>query len=432
VLRPQVRQLLGREHYRTQLAGLWLRDAATLNGTSPLTGVWVQCLAQLTGRTDLAGLTMLRWAKVVAATGLLRTTRAWCARCYAEAPDGMVYDRLLWALEPVTICAQHQRVLDEHCPTCGRTQHMLAPHARPGYCSWCGAWLGSDSDATHATALGEPDQWQAWVAQAVGALIAAAPGLATEPPRDQVQRVVTAMVERMPWRRVSALARLLETTGSAVAAWRTGRCVPQLVSLLRLSASVALLPHRLLTDPTVVGTIRTIRINPYPAPPLPRWRPYRRFDADAVAVVLQQAVAASDEPPASLRAVGRRVGVDATHLRVRFPALCQTISARYRSYWTQHKQRRLAQLEADIRRAVLQVHGAGRYPTHQRVAQCLGKPGLMRAPEARAMWRQMLRELGWGDVPDATAGTCVGAAENGTQQRAATKEETASLAFVVS
>ncbi len=392
VLRPALGTERGRPIYR-QLASFWGRDAATINGTSGLTEMWVTTLGLLTGRGDLSGLTMRGWAEVLASRELLRLTRVWCPRCYAEAAGGVVYDRLQWALACVTVCQEHHQVLEHHCPVCGRTQRILAPHSRPGCCSWCGAWLGQ------AAAPGEREEQptleprQLWVVQAVGELIAQAPSQEPRPGREQIQQVVKAMVGRMPWRRACRLARLLKTTSTAVYTWASGRSLPQLDSLLRLSASVQISPYRLLTDADVVSTLCRSRLGEVDAPPVTRRRTYRHDDPAVIQETLQQVLESPAVPPASVRAVAQHLRTSVTQLRLHDPERCRAISARYRAYWAQQKHERLVRLTEAIRAAVMDLHLEGSYPSRLKVAERLGKPGVMRAPEVRAAWRQALCDL---------------------------------------
>jgi len=393
VLRPALGTGRGRPIYR-QLAAFWGRDAATINGTSGLTEAWVSTLEQLTGRGDLSGLTMCGWAEVLASRELLRPTRVWCAQCYADTTGGVVYDRLQWALACVTVCEEHQRALSQHCPVCGRTQRVLAPHSRPGCCSWCGAWLGQPEASSGREEQAAVEPRQLWVVQAVGELIAQAPSQEPRPGREQIQQVVTAMISRMPWRQGRRLAQLLKTTSGAVYGWSSGRCLPQLDSLLRMSECVKRSPYQLLTDADIATTLRTIRLGSVDAPPVVRQRVYRHYDPAALQEALQQVLESPALPPASVRAVAQHLSTSVSQLRLYDTERCRAISARYHAYWAQQKNERLVRLSEAIRAAVMELHLEGNYPSRLKVAERLGKPGVMRAPEARAAWAQAVAALG--------------------------------------
>lgn len=409
VLRPALGTERGRPIYR-QLAGFWGRDAVTINGTSGLTETWVTTLGQLTGRGDLSGLTMRGWAEVLASRELLRLTRLWCPRCYAEAAGGVVYDRLQWALACVTVCQEHQRALEHRCPVCGRTQRVLAPHSRPGCCSWCGAWLGQPAATGEREEQPALEPRQLWAVQAVGELIAQAPSQEPQPGREQIQQVVNAMVARMPWRQPCRLARLLNTTSSAVYAWNNGRSLPQMDNLLRLSACVKLSPYQLLTDADIASRLRTVRLGSIDTPPAERRRVYQRYDPVVLLAALQEALESSTLPPASVRAIAQQLRTSVSQLRAYAPEQCRAISARYQAYWAQQKHERLVRLTEAIRAAVMELYLEGSDPSRLKVAERLGKPGVMRAPEARAAWRQAVCDLrghaeGVGDCAAGPAST---------------------------
>jgi hypothetical protein len=395
VLRPYLGSILGHLPYTAQLASFWLRDAASINGLSGLSQAWVEALGQLTGVGGLAGLTMLGWVKVVAPRALMRSTRAWCPDCYAEAREGKVYDRLLWALACVNVCEEHQRVLEHCCPVCGRTQRMVGPHSRPGCCSWCGAWLGQQERKGE---VAQPREL--WVVQSVGELVAHGATEEERPGRAQIQQVIKALVARMPWRRPCRLAQLLNTTGSAVSAWNSGRSLPQLDSLLRVSACTKLSPYQLLTDVDIATRLRTIRLGSIDTPPTKRRRVYQRYNPVALQAALQEELESPTSPPASVRAVAQQLSTSESQLRLHAPEQCRAISARYRAYWAQRSAQRLADLTEAIRAAVVQLHQEGIHPCRVKVAERVGRPGMMRDPKVRAAWLQAVSDLeGVADTP---------------------------------
>jgi len=396
-IRPQLGPTAERATYLNRLVMFWRRDSATLNGTSGTAQAWVRALQTLTARTDLAGLTMLHWAQVVAAVGLVRLTRVWCPACYHDQQQGSgtIYDLLLWALAPVTWCVQHRCRLVDRCPRCNCTQPTLAGHGRPGCCSHCGYWLGAPPDKTRPIEVEEATPWEWWLTQAVGSLVAAAPGAGPPPQRDQIAQVVNALMDRMPWGRGAPLARLMHLTESVVSAWSHGRQVPQLESMARLSACLGRLPAEMLAETDIPAMVWRTYMAECLAPPQRMRRSYQRRDWDAIQKAVESLHAAEETPPPALCEVGQRLGIAVSQLRVRFPLLCRVFSNRHQAYSHAQSQQRQADVIATVRQAVLQFHNSGQYPDLKRVAQTLPKPGLMRAPEARAAWQAMLTELGW-------------------------------------
>ena len=114
-----------------------------VNGVGDSARDFVAALETLTGRRDIGYLTMLRYQKILPQRGLLKSRRAWCPQCYSESQDTVLYDPLIWMLTVVESCPTHRRPLATMCPHCGRSLPVLDRKYRPGYCSRCLEWLGS-------------------------------------------------------------------------------------------------------------------------------------------------------------------------------------------------------------------------------------------------------------------------------------------------
>lgn len=86
----------------------------------------VHDLEQLTLRAGLRNLTLLNWAEVLSIRNLVRQVKAWCPICYQEwrTRGQIVYDPLLWVLEPVTMCMRHHCRLSTRCPHQGCQQSV--------------------------------------------------------------------------------------------------------------------------------------------------------------------------------------------------------------------------------------------------------------------------------------------------------------------
>lgn len=104
----------------------------------------VVALRHATGVTTLRSGTMMPIAPALSPTsiGVLRTSRAWCPACYTEdsKSNQPLYDRLLWALLPVTRCRAHRIELTDRCPACTSPQ-LARAGSRLDVCNVCGAGL---------------------------------------------------------------------------------------------------------------------------------------------------------------------------------------------------------------------------------------------------------------------------------------------------
>ncbi|BAZ33885.1 hypothetical protein NIES4074_63990 (plasmid) [Cylindrospermum sp. NIES-4074] len=76
----------------------------------------------------------LKWASIFFEFSILRLYQAWCPVCYDSwfVNNRVIYNPLLWLVNTI-----------EECPHCHEKFSPLSRHSRPGYCSICHLWLGS-------------------------------------------------------------------------------------------------------------------------------------------------------------------------------------------------------------------------------------------------------------------------------------------------
>lgn len=183
-------------------AGIFSRTG-TLNGIGVMAMDWVRAVETLTLRRDLRFLTMLTWTSVLPLRNLLcRHNRAYCPACYEEwrSSGQQIYEPLLWAINGVTICLHHRRRLCLQCLRCRQPFPPLAWNSRPGYCPKCKGWLGispntqlPDNDAVTE----EEWQWQTWMIDAIGEVMAAAPRLPSPPTREGIAKAFSACIDEV-------------------------------------------------------------------------------------------------------------------------------------------------------------------------------------------------------------------------------------------
>ena len=310
----------------------------TLNRVTETSRKWIHALETATLRQDFSALTLLPFEGVVSDWFLLRRDRAWCPRCYEErrGANSALYDSLLWAVKAVSICPRHQQPLEERCPHCGRRQHPLAAYSRPGYCSRCRRWLGLKEGTNGAD--GGPRQGQAdyqlWVANAVGELLAAAPLLQSRLPKANVRQNLWSYVDRLAEGNQAAFAHFVQSHRNLFRGWLTGQSLPRIDALLRVCHHLKISMIALLTSGAAeAGVDWDLRGS---ALFRPTGGGARRHDPDEVRRVLEAAL--HEEPAPSVSEIARRRGYSA---KVRLYQvdrdLCIQITANYRrakrSHW---------------------------------------------------------------------------------------------------
>ncbi len=307
----------------------WLRGSTNINGMTLLVKDWVQTLEHLTQRHDLRFLTMLTWSSVVDYHGLVRSTRAWCPACYHEWLEAgkIIYDPLVWNIRVITECPRHHRSLYTECPRCQKTLPLLIDWTKPGYCPNCESWLGGldEMEIVQVAANEDERKWNQWIANAVGALLAAAPHLSAPPGREKIQSGITAFLERSANGKIAFLARHLGVSGSKLIGWQRGSHLPGFEIFLRLCKQMGVSPlHFLVED---AGTL----LFDHPQNGLTRLFKERssRMSIEEVRQGLESALKSTAYPSPPLKEVARQLHCPVPALQHLFPELCDAISQRY-------------------------------------------------------------------------------------------------------
>ena len=78
-----------------------------------------------------------------------------------------------------------------------------------------------------------------------------------------------------------------------------------------------------------------------------------------------------------------------------FPELCRAIASRNRNYQEAQRARIRTRLRETVRDAAIALTHCGLYPSASHIADLLGARNVMRSHTAQAVWREVLRDLGW-------------------------------------
>ncbi len=156
-----------RSNFASRRLNIFTAHAMCLNGAGNPAAIWLTALSQLTMRSDLPLLTSLWRIGDLPNYGNLRLSPAWCPVCYVEwkKQNVPIYQPLLWMLQVMVICPRHKRRLVEFCPFCQRKQAIFtSDKTRPGECTKCAMWLGTEAEAQAEQELDEEwIAWQEWV-----------------------------------------------------------------------------------------------------------------------------------------------------------------------------------------------------------------------------------------------------------------------------
>lgn len=194
--------------------------------------------------------------EVLAVHQLQKTTRPWCPGCFQDWRDcgQAIYDPLLWTLAPVTVCARHKRPLRTICPfpECRRPSPWLGSgyRSRPDHCAHCGGWLGSPGAESgtpeEKLVIEDAVRSHAWIFDALGELIAAAPSMPRRPQREDLLRYIEAAFRLAASRKITIYrgtsTRHLELASGTVLMRWLGGTPPSRWSLLVVCSQMGISP----------------------------------------------------------------------------------------------------------------------------------------------------------------------------------------------
>ena len=403
LVKQELLPLLKRDYlsnpFGNSLDAFWIEAARALNGIGMLARDWAQVLERLTLRSDLQFLTLLPWTTVLTQQRLLRLTRAWCPDCFIEwqASGQPIYEPLLWHVNTVSVCPRHQRTLLERCPNpdCHATLPVLASFLRPGYCSKCSRWLGVVTQSSNLSQKSDLWHWQVWVAERVGELLSHNMRLTTTPHLKNIPNLVIAAREQVADGSMQNLEKRLQLSRRTVNAWRSGKQIPQMESLLRLCYCCGVSLYDVFALQSGTLNLGKLKIRSLPDIPNPTRNRRHRIPMNLVYIrqSLESVLAQEEQPPPSMRTVAKRLNHSPRELREHFPELNRAICGRRKDYYKVHHEQRILQLKDEIRQAILKIHSQGLHPSSNKVGRLLKSPSVMRDRIVARFWRKMLEEL---------------------------------------
>jgi TniQ len=323
--------------YYSRVNKLWSERPAVLNGISPIARQWVEMLQSLTLSDNLRFLTMLMFNKVIAISRLLRRSKAWCSLCYEEwrLTHKEIYDPLLWSLNGVDICSRHRQPLVTRCLHCQKTIPFLTQKSRPGYCPRCTRWLGNIKESLSIVDK-EVSEFQYWVAEVSGDLIATAPNLAVPPPRKQVALRIEAFLDHHADGNISKLSRLLGVTIKSLWGYLREEQVPYFDSFLKICFALSITPLEFLST-TTIPPLKNMRFNLESIPHVSRGKGKHVSEDDVRCMrqVLETVLAVDNQFDLfpNLKEIAKRMGFSEWTVRKHCPDLSKAIARRYMNHW---------------------------------------------------------------------------------------------------
>ena len=310
--------------------------ASTINGFGKHSKRWIDALATATFQKDLPFLTLSPFDAVFSPHGVSRDTRMWCPKCYDEwhMAGTCIYEPLLWNIGFVTFCRRHLVPLVSGCPHCRRRSRPLAVYSRPGHCSHCQQWLGGSAAGSlgNGTDDARPHDIALAHVEAIGELLAIAPRLAGISLLGVFIANLKSCVDAITAGNIEAFARRCQVSRSPVQFVLSGRCMPTLNLMLRISYQLTIpVTAFLQNDPLRAGEYwEQARQDLGSGRIIPARRSIQQLRLELVK-------AAQEEPVPSVSEIAGRLGYKGTkRLYDACPDLCKQIATKYRQSGRSH------------------------------------------------------------------------------------------------
>lgn len=315
----------------------------SLCGLTDQTRAHVRLVATLTGVDHLDRTTFLSLRKVVTPSQRhsLRTSRAWCSACIAEARAAREppYDRLAWTVQALRRCPYHKILLSTCCPTCAASQPFFSRATPLHICHEC------------RNDLMQPPAMWTYVAE---------PGYAERDTYELVQAIANGQLLFKGGNPLRRFARELHRhfpsskmnpASARIAVGIADRGLSTMFTLFK-AAHVAQVPLvTILSEPeAAAGAAANLGFRGYAEPSYPHPRQHAAV-VRRVRLELRQALARPPEEEIEpFIAFARRLGVTVGFIRGREPALC-------RDYANRRSQFRLTRRAANAERVRLALQG---------------------------------------------------------------------------
>lgn len=359
-------------------AGFFRRLAKTVNGLGQYAESFASALEMATRVPGLRNLTMLPWKNMFPhnGQGMLADHPQWCPRCLiAQTLDGGErYLPLAWAMDTVRVCPQHECLLEQHCPHCGKTQSFIPRYPDVGICSECGKPLVTRNVLNADRSGKQLSELKYWAASAVGSMVAMNTSTHSNPTVDAFRHAIMALVDRLTCGNRAEFCRVIGFQEHALNGWLTKAERPSMPQFLELC-------YRSGTEPADIAgclgacaesvTIRTDQA-----------RLRRRAGRHRLSVLQRQKIRPrlanflSDADCPSLSGIAKKIRVSVSCLRYWFPELCRELSVRHRAAVKATSLAHQARQIMRVGEVIRQLRSEGVYPSRRRLNGILRKEGM--------------------------------------------------------
>lgn len=278
------------------------------------------------------------------------------------------------------VCPVHPiQKLQQECPHCHQPQYPLMRYSRPGFCCFCGGWLGALGD--NAASITPTEKH---IAEEVRALLTATGRGGWAPTVPAFRKNLNHILRQLFHGSLSALGRAAGLHHSSVSDILRGTAKPGFNTLLQISIAAGIPVVRMLEKPLELSQPQAEDA----AFRFPR-KQCHHYDWPNLA----RELARLNEAAAALSSLNRFCkarGCDPGYVAKRLPSAARPVILKFRRITADHHMARLDREEAEMRGAVTAWLRVGQWPSFRRIRRKLVKPGLLRNPQLIKIRKQML------------------------------------------
>lgn len=300
--------------------------AGGLNGFGESTETVINILQKATQRNDIFRTSLMPWKYKLSNHKLLRKNLAWCALCFEEQREKeIVYEKLIWNFNGINACRIHELPLIEQCPHCNKKLKVLSGKSRPGFCSMCLHWLGSNlirfDEFRNFRDDGEK-QREIWKAIQSAEFLSGTPFLFSDKDDGNNSYFVENLSQFIRIVAHGSINDFSHETGIwhvTIRRLLAGKVLPTIEMVLKLSLSLQISPAELLEK----SDFDRVEIKPSEV----AGKQLSKTEMETKLKVFQE-----EHPPPSANEVSRRTGWTTTRFQRQFSAEYRLIVKRYTSY----------------------------------------------------------------------------------------------------
>lgn len=360
-------------HVSKLLTPSFRKYSGALNGIGLTASRWARIVSRCTLRPELEFLTFLPWKRMISPRGLIRQHSAWCPLCYEDwrHKEEIVYQPLIWCVRTVHVCRRHKCLLEERCPACHCLQNWLAPKSLLGYCSRCRHWLGLSEKS--GSGLIQEDQWQyeVWKTMFVEALISHSWKLQSEFSRTLLSKFLSVLVDKYASGSISKFASQVHTRKNTLWGWKSGNLRISLPELIKICYCCGIEATGLLKFKQNGFQFRRKSIRTFTNSQSRKVKHHYEFDLKTIKGILE--CESQKREPQSLEKIAKRLRCSRRFLYGNFRELCVRISSAYQQKVCENRLQKRTRLLNEIRKAVINLHSTGVYPSRRAVDRVVRK-----------------------------------------------------------